>query len=294
MEHLSNCPICGSIKFYKVLKAPYFRGNNELFQIEQCENCALRFTNPRPAEGEELNSYYDTDDYVSHTDESKGIVNKLYLIIRKRALQSKLKLAAKHAAGTNLLDYGAGTGAFLAHAKQMGWSVRGVEPSPVAREQAQKKGVKLVAPEDRITIEVQSQDAITLWHVLEHLPRLNEDVEFLKTRLKPKGKLIIAVPNHESMDAKHYQGNWAAYDAPLHLYHFKKKNIQQLGERHGFSLIEIKNMPFDSFYVSMLSEKIQNGRGNLFSAFIQGLRSNLAGFGARRNMSSLIYVLEKG
>lgn len=293
MEHLSSCPICGSDRFKPVFEAPYFRGNNQLFQIQECEKCALRITNPRPEEGEELNAYYETEDYVSHTDEDKGLVNKLYLLVRSRALKSKLTLVSKHAKGKNLCDYGAGTGAFLAYAKTRGWNTFGFEPSEVARSQALKKGVLLKAPDDRKDIARESVDVITMWHVLEHLPQLNSDLDFLKSILKREGKLIIAVPNHESKDAVHYQKNWAAYDLPLHLYHFKKANISLLGEKHGFVLKEIKNMPFDSFYVSMLSEKIKNGKNNYLRALWHGITSNLAGMGGKKNMSSLIYVLEK-
>lgn len=293
MEHLSNCPICGSSRFKPVFKAPYFRGSKEYFQIVECIDCALRITNPRPKEGAELNAYYETEDYVSHTDEDKGLVNKLYLLVRARALKAKFSLVSRHAAGKSLCDYGAGTGAFLAYAKNKGWDTIGVEPSEVARQQALKKGVVLKAPEQRQEIEPESVDAITMWHVLEHLPQLNDDIKFLKSILKNGGKLIIAVPNHESKDAAYYGENWAAYDMPLHLYHFKKSNIAQLGEKHGFALKEVKNMPFDSFYVSMLSEKIKKGKNNFLGAFWRGLISNLAGMGRKKNMSSLIYVLEK-
>jgi hypothetical protein len=103
------------------------------------------------------------------------------------------------------------------------------------------------------------------------------------------GVLIIAVPNHLSLDAKTYGEFWAAYDVPRHLYHFAPNTIEQLMKKHGFTLEAMHPMKFDSFYVSMLSEKYMKGRIHYFSAFWNGVRSNMAAKGPGE-YSSVIYV----
>lgn len=291
MHKLSSCPICGQSSFRDYRKPAYFRGNGEVFTVVTCQDCGFAFTNPRP-EGAELAAYYNTDDYVSHTEAGDSLVNKLYLAVRKWALARKeehIRNAVGHTG--KLLDYGAGTGAFMAHARQEGWQVWGTEPDAGARKIAAEKGLEIWAPGDEKVLQ-QKYDAITLWHVLEHLPDLQGDFKKLKAALNPGGTLIIAVPNRESWDARSYKDHWAAWDVPLHLYHFRKKDIKKLAAQHGFEVVSIKNMPFDAFYVSMLSEKIKNGKGNLPMAFLKGVLSNLASLG-RPNMSSLIYTLRE-
>jgi len=133
-------------------------------------------------------------------------------------------------------------------------------------------------------------DIITLWHVLEHVSDLDAQIKELKRLLKPKGYLIIAVPNYKSYDADHYKTFWAAYDVPRHLWHFSKNAIQSIFGKFNFILEKTLPMKFDSFYVSLLSEKYKTGKMNYLKAFRIGLRSNIK---AKRTgeYSSLIYVL---
>lgn len=292
MIELKNCPVCGASSFRDVFKAPYFRGDNEMFQIQECTNCELWVTNPRPSD-EDLGSYYDTPDYISHTNAKKGVIDYMYHWVREYSLKKKVALINHLVPDKGqLLDYGAGTGHFLNAAKKQGWQVSGVEPSSDARRVANdKNSLELTDPHEFVW-EKQMFDAITLWHVLEHLPDLRGHLSHFSAALKPGGVLVIAVPNHESDDAQKYGANWAALDVPLHLWHFKKRNIQDLSLQFDLNLEEVKNMPFDSFYVSMLSEKIEKGSANYPKAFSRGLKSNLKGK-SDNNQSSLIYVLRK-
>jgi 2-polyprenyl-3-methyl-5-hydroxy-6-metoxy-1,4-benzoquinol methylase len=291
MKTITVCPICGSENFTKVLEAPYFRGDHEKFSICECESCKLWITSPRP-DDPDLGRYYETGEYISHNNKREGLTDVLYHWVREYSLGKKLQLINRLVPTKGrLLDYGAGTGHFLATAKKDHWLVEGVEPSAEAREIARAENqLTLNDPEDykwNGTFE-----AITLWHVLEHLPELQDHLKRFSHALTPGGYLVIAVPNHDSADSKKYGASWAALDVPLHLYHFKKTNIKDLACQHGLALEEIRNMPFDSFYVSMLSEKIKSGKSNLLKAFWSGLVSNLKGAGSK-NMSSLIYILRK-
>ena len=293
MIELKSCPICKGNEFKEVFQAEYFRGEKEFFRIAECEDCKLWFTNPRPSD-EELGVYYESEDYVSHTDKKDTLIDKVYHAVRSFAVKSKVKLINSFVSEKGkLLDFGAGTGFFLQQARKDGWKVNGVEPSAQARENAkQSHELNLMAPEEFNWSGQGVYDCITLWHVLEHLSDLKGDFQKFTNELRPGGMLLIAVPNHESLDAKIYKQHWAALDVPLHLYHFAKDNIADLARQYNLSLEAIKNMPFDSFYVSMLSEKNAKGKINYLSAFGNGLRSNLATMG-KQNASSLIYILRK-
>lgn len=292
MITIKNCPACGASSFKNIFKAPYFRGDNELFQIQECILCQLWVTSPRPAD-DELDKYYSTENYISHSNNKEGVVDKLYHLVRQISLRRKVSLI--NSLGTHsksLLDYGAGTGHFLKAAKNAGWNAVGVEPSRDARKVALAENQLKLSDPDEFNFQKESVDVISLWHVLEHLPNLRAHLADFSDALVAGGCLVIAVPNHESFDSQWYKQHWAALDVPLHLYHFKKKNIKFLAEEFGLDLEEVHNMPFDSFYVSLLSEKIENIATNYLRAFWRGLRSNILGMGAK-NASSLIYVLRK-
>lgn len=292
MIEVNNCPVCGASSFKEVFKAPWFRGDNREFQIVECNSCSFWITNPRP-DDEELGFYYNSENYISHNNSNRGLMDKVYQMVRSYSLKRKLRLIQSQDNGSKkLLDYGAGTGHFLKVAKQAGWEVSGVEVSEDARKIAKADNDLDLLDASEIRWVENSYSVISLWHVLEHLPDLNDHLNKFFTALEKGGALIIAVPNHESADAKHYGNSWAALDVPLHLWHFKKENISRLAQKHGFELSQILNMPFDSFYVSLLSEKIENHKSSPFSAFLNGLRSNLKGK-SDKNMSSLIYVLKK-
>jgi len=264
--------------------------SGEKFTLEYDESLDLFATKPRP-KPELLHKYYESTSYISHTDGRKTFIENCYHLVKNYALKKKVSLITKeNVSPGKLLDIGAGTGDFLVCSKNNGWQVTGVEPNPSARNLALSKGVELSEKLTEITTE--EFDAITLWHVLEHLPNLEQDINFICSKLKKNGVLAIAVPNYNSYDAKHYKEYWAAYDVPRHLWHFSKKSISKLFEKEGFEVKKIKPMWFDSFYVSLLSEKYKSGKSNYLSAFWTGCYSNLKGIFSKE-YSSHIYILKK-
>lgn len=289
MIEIKHCPICGSGEFNTVRNGYYFRGKRETFTVQECKHCKLWLTNPRPHE-DDLGSYYDTEDYVSHTDGKRGALDLIYNAVRDYAVKSKLSLLSKYVSKGAILDYGAGTGVFLQKAKEQGWKTQGIEMSKLARTNAASRGLELKEPSYLKEIPKNSLQAITLWHVLEHLDDPLVWTKRLASKLAPGGVLVYALPNHESWDSEIYNDDWAALDLPLHLFHFKKSNLKDLAEACNLSLDGVHNMPFDAFYVSMLSEK--NKGGSTLTAFLNGMKSNLKGR-ASKNQSSLIYVLRK-
>jgi len=289
LERVDVCPICQGTTFKHKLTGSYFRGEPEDFKVEECQNCALWITNPRP-KADAIARYYDSEDYVSHTDGSGGLLDRIYGLVRRIATQAKLKMLERYSQKGELVDFGAGTGYFAMQAQKNGWKATGVEPSQVAREVAANRGLILESEEYLDQLPDHSLQAITLWHVLEHLEDPRESLQKFKTKLAGGGCLFIAVPNHESFDARVYGGNWAALDLPLHFYHFKKSNIKDLANRLDLELLSIRNMPFDAFYVALLSEK--NKGGSILRALRIAMISNGKGW-IGKNQSSLIYVLRK-
>ena len=260
------------------------------FQLVWNAEKDILITHPQPSL-EELPSYYKSEDYISHTDSSKSLFDKAYQSVKKMMLSQKLKLINSFATEEKtILDIGTGTGDFLQYISKHNWKVSGVEPNEKARNLAKSKNLNLLR--DISSFNNEKFDVITLWHVLEHIPNLKEQIEQFHHLLKPNGVLVIAVPNFESYDAKYYKEYWAAYDVPRHLWHFSKQGIKRLFTKYNFVQKSIHPLWFDSFYVSLLSEKYRNKSPNYFKAFKVGLKSN---FKAKttQNYSSHIYTFQK-
>jgi len=263
--------------------------SHQKFDLHYDAQLDLLHTHPQP-QLNELAKYYESDDYISHTDSKRTLFEKAYQAVKKRALTQKIQLLEKYQPNKGtLLDMGCGTGDFLQIAQQSGWQVQGIEPNEKARQIAVSKGATCITG----TPDASSQqyDAITLWHVLEHLPNLETQIKELQRLLKPNGTLIIAVPNYKSFDAGYYKQFWAAYDVPRHLWHFSKTSIQRLVEPVGMKVVAVRPMKFDSFYVSMLSEKYKTGKINYLKAFFVGLYSNWKG-SQTNEYSSHIYLIK--
>ena len=266
-----------------------FSVSGESFSLLLNEEYQILKTHPQPTL-DKLGSYYEFEDYISHTDGKRTLFEKMYHFIKRKAIRDKVSLINSYQPlKGRILDIGAGTGDFLLEAKNQNWDILGIEPNDKAKGIALGKGIKFGDTIERL--ESNSFDVITMWHVLEHVPDVEHQVAELKRLLKPSGTIIIAVPNFKSYDANHYKEFWAAYDVPRHLWHFSKTAIEKLFDKQNMNLEDIKPMWFDSFYVSLLSEKYKTGKMNFISGFFIGLISNVSGF-FKKEFSSHIYVLK--
>lgn len=273
----------------KYLSVKDYLVSGESFDLVHDTDLDFLKTFPQP-KIEELPKYYESQEYISHTDEKRGLISSLYQLVKKWSLQKKAKLILQQLGDVgSLLDVGAGTGDFLKVAKEKGWQVHGMEPNKNAAKLALEKGIDLKASLN--DFEGKQFDVVTLWHVLEHIPDLEETILKLAALVKPQGALIIAVPNFKSFDARYYGKFWAAYDVPRHLWHFSKESMKNLFAEN-FHLKKIEPMIFDSLYVSLLSEKYKTGRKFSLKAFWIGLLSNIK---AKRSKeySSHIYCFKK-
>lgn len=290
MKLLQECPLCGSHDIKSVLKSKDYFLTQEEFNIDLCLKCNLEFTNPRPLKLH-LAKYYQSEDYISHSNQTKSTLGAIYKLVRKITLRQKFNLLSHYLQDlthVKHLDYGCGTGHFVEYASEQGWNTIGYEPDDRANYSDKSLIIKSI---DELSSD-SCFDIITLFHVLEHVDNLNLTIQKLLSLLKPNGILLLALPNPKSYDATFYKEHWAGYDLPRHLYHFSQQSIKSLANKHGLNIEQVAPMKYDSFYVSMLSEKYKEALLGKFKAIYRGCKSNML---ARTSMeySSLIYILRK-
>lgn len=290
-----HCPICESEAIADIMPIKDHSISKQEFALAQCSDCGFLFTNYVPVE-EEIGPYYQSEDYISHSDTQKGLTSKLYHWARKKMLKRKYKLVKGLNTGKKLLDVGAGTGYFPHEMKTNGYSVVGVEVDDNARNYAKEKFDLTIYPSLNEAFQAESEnfDTITMWHVLEHVYDLHGYLQKFHHRLNTNGAVVIAVPNADSLDGQHYKDKWAAYDVPRHLWHFTPRTLAKLAELNGFKVEKMHHLPFDPFYISILSEKYKGGSLGFLKGGWIGFRSFLRGKKDVTKASSVVYILRKG
>jgi SAM-dependent methyltransferase len=289
----SICPLCSSGKISFFIRCSDHLLTGEKFDLCRCSKCGFVFTGQYPDE-QSIERYYESDDYVSHDDLATGFLNRVYLQARSVMLKQKRRIVEKTTgiAKGKILDIGCGTGYFAAIMKKGGWDVTGIEPNMKARDFAARKfSLDVTGPEQIPELPSGSFDSITLWHVMEHFHDPFNYAKEIKRLLKPDGVCLCALPNCNSLDARHYGGAWAGYDVPRHLWHFTPETFRVFAEKTGFHITETRVLPLDVFYISILSEK---NKGSVFP-FLKGMiMGSLYAFRAlfdKNKSSSLIYFL---
>ena len=289
----NQCPVCKTEDFQEYLHLNDFFLTNEAFTLLQCKQCELLVTDPYPNKASSA-FYYESKAYLSHQVDKKSLFSVIYNLIKVVNIKSKFKFATKGLKTDRILDIGCGIGDFLSYCKENEWEVYGIEPNEKAREFAQNKIKKnifeTIGPN---TCEKEKFRLITLWHVLEHIHELDQQLNEIRSNLKIDGKLVIAVPNFESYDAKYYNEFWAAYDVPRHLYHFNRKAVIKLMDNHGFKLVDEKAMFWDAYYVAILSEKYRKSSmlKGLLNAIVIASLSNIKALSTKMS-SSVMYAFE--
>jgi len=287
------CPVCSNSDTSFFLECRDYTVSGELFALFRCNRCLLVFTQDAPDKNE-MCRYYESDNYISHTDFGNTFTDKIYYAVRKIMLHRKRALvrkATKKNTGT-LLDIGSGTGHFAAFMKKSGWKVSGIEINEGAREYSVKKfGLDVYPPGKLKSLPSASFDCITMWHVLEHLHDPMGTLSEIKRLLATGGMAIIALPNNISFDSFRYRQFWAAYDVPRHLLHFNPVSFAYTAAQAGFDMIDTKSLPFDVFYISYLSEKNRGSKIPLFKGLFFGKLFFLLSLSDKSRISSLVYVI---
>ena len=225
-------------------------------------------------------AYYKSQKYIPHS-ERKGFFGFFYNFFQKLNFRYKrVVLKAILKKSKVILDYGSGDGKFAEYLEKKGNTI--IIYDPLNKKQ------NLISGQN-----VDNQlDIIMMWHVLEHIPDLQQAFPQVIKKLNKTGLLIVAVPNRDCFDAKHYKSNWAAWDAPRHLFHFNHKSLEDLMTSYNFTLVSKKPLFLDSFYVSYLSEKYKKSYFPIFFGFIIGFVSNCLAI-ITTNYSSSIYVFKR-
>ncbi|MEJ6695044.1 MAG: class I SAM-dependent methyltransferase [Chitinophagales bacterium] len=291
---MKACLVCKKANFETVVNSKDFCVSHEDFKVVRCTNCGFGFTENAP-DVSKIGEYYEHTDYVSHTDTKEGLFFNIYHKVRSFMLGQKRAYINKHTAVNNILDIGAGTGYFVNHMQSHGTAVTGFEPDNDARAQAKKNfGIELEPSLEGILGRNEVFDAISMWHVLEHVHDLKEYFGHFQQLIKTRGVLAIAVPNYSSFDGRFYKKFWAAYDLPKHLWHFSPDSIKLLAQSNGFDHLQSYAMPFDPFYIALLSEgHKQSGGGGKIRALFIGMTSFLKGFFNPEKASSVVYIFRK-
>lgn len=292
-----DCPLCHSQEVSPYGEAQDKLVSKECYTLMRCRQCGFIYTAKAP-QSTALAHYYQSEAYVSHSNTRKGLIHVLYHIARKWMLYRKGKLVKRytHTETPSLLDIGSGTGYFAHYMQQLGYRVSAIEQSQGARDFCfQTFGLQPEANLLTTQLKPLSQDVITLWHVLEHLEDLEQHINVIGSLLRPKGTLIIALPNPTSHDAMYYGSDWAAYDVPRHLWHFSPQNIIPWLQSKGFVVKAIRPMWLDVYYIALLTEQ-QLGHLHL-KGWLRALRIGFVGslktLRHREAASSLIYIFGK-
>lgn len=293
LTHLT-CPLCSSKSIQEIDSIQDHSHSKEFFIISKCSECNLIFTTNPPLP-DQAGKYYENKNYISHSDTSDGLVNKIYHLVRTFMLRKKRLSILNFSKGRKILDYGSGTGYFLNEMQLHGWNVSGIEINQQARVYCKSKfNIETLAPQALLGLMENGQfDVISLWHVAEHIYDLNKTIEELNILLKPGGLLVIAVPNIESYDSRWYNKLWAGLDVPRHLYHFSSKVMVKYISNFGYTCESIKRMPFDGYYVSYLSESYKNTSFPLIKGLFFGFVTHLASMFNKNKSSSLCYYFVK-
>jgi 2-polyprenyl-3-methyl-5-hydroxy-6-metoxy-1,4-benzoquinol methylase len=294
MTQENKCLVCSSIDTVLNITCKDYLTGGESFDIYSCKNCGFNFTHkPPPERG--IEKYYNTADYISHSDTSEGITNTLYHITRRMMLRRKRNIIMRATGlktGT-LLDIGCGTGYFAAFMRDSGWKVTGLEINENARHFAKEKfSLDVISIPELASFDENHFDSITLWHVFEHFHDPQNYINEIRRLLSPGGKCIIAMPNCSSFDARHYGRFWAAWDVPRHLWHFAPDTFRAFTAKNGLEITAIKTLPADVFYISILSEKHRGANLPFLTGMIKGLWFAILSAFSKMRSSSLIYVLD--
>ncbi|MEM1323347.1 MAG: class I SAM-dependent methyltransferase [Bacteroidota bacterium] len=210
---------------------------DEQYAVRSCNHCRAIFISPRPS-AKVLERVYDTAYYGNRADKFDSWIEKpleYFRSRRARVVTKYLKAPAK------VLDVGCGNGHFLSHVQRQGdFEIYGIEMAGRAAERAAqipnihlKKGT--LAADD---FSPNSLDAITLFHVFEHLSEPRQTLDIIDNLLKPNGILSISFPNIDSWQSQLFKGDWLHLDPPRHLFFIKPKDFKKEMERRGYVCLE--------------------------------------------------------
>lgn len=294
-QEFEPCPLCGALGQLPYANCTDFTVSKESFTLLRCPECGIVYTANPPKESD-IARYDKLELKLKLGDSPKGLVNRLYYYVRLRTLNNKARIveSQSYRTGGSLLNYGAKTGFFSHRMERRGWKVTSIEKYHQERLfSLEMFHHRIFDVQEMEQLHYETFDVITLWHVFEHCYEPESLLDKFFNLLRPNGILVMACPNICSTDARHYGAYWAAYDVPRHLWHFNTSSLCNLALKHGFTLMHREKMPFDCFYISVLSEKHKRHCFPFLRGMLYGLYCWLISLVRQDTSSSLVYVFRK-
>jgi len=229
VETPARCPACGGALFaWRSVPASDPALNPACYQLARCARCHSAVTGG-PVPG----GLYESGAYRPGIPRLHASARPVLGLFDRQRLMLARSLAAPPA---RLLDAGAGRGRFVAAARAAGYDAFGIEPS--ARGPVQH--VERAGIEDA-RIEPGSVDVVTLWHVLEHLDDPAAALDRVASWLRPRGGLLIGVPNLASLQARIGGERWYHLDVPRHRMHYTPAGLEALLRSCGFTVLAVRH-----------------------------------------------------
>jgi SAM-dependent methyltransferase len=228
-EPRTRCTLCGQDAWRTHLQGVLDYLTDEHFDIDRCDGCGLMVTRPMPQEAE-IDRYYPP----RYRGNRHGITGGMRITLRRRAIEACFPKGFRG----RLLDVGCGDGAFVLEMRRRGWDVCATEIDGATVERLRGQGVDAKAPQSAEQYGFdQPFDAVTCWHVMEHVERPLQVAQWVRTQLKSDGVFQASVPNAGCIQARLFGRQWLHLDVPRHRYHFTPSTFGSLLERAGLKTV---------------------------------------------------------
>lgn len=245
-----------------------FKMDGRKYAIRFCRSCGLGVTSPFLGE-KKLKAIYSSTYREEDSTRFFTPLERLISFVRVR----RAKRVERYSKKGRILDVGCGRGDFPALMASRGWDAAGIElDERIERREAGTKGLHLrFGRLEDVRYPEARFDAVTMWHVFEHMRDPVWVMRECRRVLRPDGLLMLAVPNADSFQARLAGRNWFHLDPPFHFYHYTLENVKRLMEEAGFEVLSVKHfsLEYNPYGVLQSIYNMLGFRTNLFYDFLR-------------------------